>query len=105
VVQREMLGGTEAVRHVRSVCEALGMLGRLPVLGHCCAGPSLPASIFPGAWGDSLPRLLKSPSLRETPLGMTGKGFTLDPQWIKNLWKPWWLALLFSVAGWINQEV
>lgn len=62
----EMLGGTKAVQQMKSVCEVLGMLGRLLLLGRCCAGPSLPASGSPRAWGDSLPWLIESPSLGET---------------------------------------
>lgn len=43
----EVLGGTEAIQHVRSVLEVLVMLRRLLVLGCCWVGPSLPASGSP----------------------------------------------------------
>lgn len=66
--QREMLGGTEAVQQVGSVCEAPGMLRRLLDLGHCRAGLSPPASSSPGAWGDNPPLRIESPSLGDTSI-------------------------------------
>lgn len=74
-VQREMLSGTEPVQNMRSVCE---VLGRLVVLGHRCAGPSLPPSGSPGPWGDSLPWLVES--LR------TGRSKEAVAVWCPCLW-------------------